>query len=64
MINAPARTEADVARTASAPKRPWEKPTIRKLRIASTRTGSKMNPALDEDDTTDANSRAGYAPIS
>ena len=64
MTNAPARTKADVARTASAPKRPWAKPTIRKLRVVSTRAGDKMNPALDEDDVTDATSRAGYAPIS
>ena len=64
MINAPAKTEADVARTASAPKRPWAKPTIRKLRVVSTRVGEKMNPGLDEDEVTDSNSRQGYAPIS
>ena len=64
MINTPAKTEADVARTASAPKRPWAKPTIRKLRVVSTRVGEKMNPGLDEDEVTDSNSRQGYAPIS
>ena len=60
MINASAKTEADVARTASAPKRPWAKPTIRKLRVVSTRRGSKMNRALDEDTTVDSIIRAGY----
>ena len=64
MNNAPTKTEANVARTASAPKRPWAKPTIRKLRVVSTHDGRKMNPALDEDDVSDANSRMGYAPIS
>ena len=61
MINAPAKTEANVARTASAPKRPWAKPTIRTLTVVSTRSGTRAN--IDED-TLDSTNAPGYAPIS
>ncbi len=49
MINAPssARSKANEAAAASAPKRPWTKPAIRTLKVISTYSGS--NTGRDED---------------
>ena len=43
----PRTDEANEAAAASAPKRPWTKPTIRTLRVISTYSGSRTG--RDED---------------
>ncbi len=64
MIDTPgfAQSKANEAVASSAPKRPWAKPTIRQLRVTSTRVGS--DPGADEDALSNPGQRSRYAPRS